>query len=80
MGGYRGHSGTYRALSISMNTSKIVAFLNRHDVGFGSATVESFTDKTITVRTVEYHADGTECEVTEVIPATIEAARDWLGY
>jgi hypothetical protein len=63
-----------------MNTSKIVAFLNRHDVGFGSATVLSSTETTITVRTVEYHADGTEREIEETIPATLQAARDWLGY
>jgi len=62
------------------NVAAIIKFLNAHDVGFGSATVLSSTEDTITVRCVEYKRSGESREVKETIPATIKAARDWLGY
>lgn len=56
------------------STQKIVAFIERH--GF---TVVSYTDTTITAISI-WTLNGVLGETEETFPATVQAARDWLGY
>jgi hypothetical protein len=63
-----------------MSTDLLVKFLNQHDVASPSATVVRTTDAGILVRTWECGPDAVWRLVEETIPATLQAARDWLGY
>jgi hypothetical protein len=59
---------------------RIVSYLNSHDMVSGQPTVISHSEQRIKVRSVVSDASGA-CEVVEeIIPATMSAARNWLGY
>lgn len=64
-------------------TALTVAFLNAHKVasGYRPTVVSVSADgSTVIVRCVEHHAATGWRDVEETIPATMQAARDWLGY
>lgn len=67
---------------VSRPIDLVVAFLNCHSVSSSGPTVVAVADDglSITVRTEMHHADTGWQSVEETIPATMRAARDWLGY
>jgi hypothetical protein len=67
---------------VNKNTALVVAFLNRHDIGFGNANVLRVSEDgaTLTVCGSATNADNEPFSEVETIPATMQAARDWLGY
>jgi hypothetical protein len=60
-----------------MNTANLVNWIDSHDRPLPT-TINS--DGTLTVFSVEVDADGKNNIVSDVIPATLHAARDILGY
>lgn len=68
--------------SASRTLDRLVEFLNGHDVASGRPTVVAVAPNgtTVTVRTEEHHEATGWRDVEETIPATMQAARDWLGY
>lgn len=59
-----------------MNTSALIRFIDSHDRP--TPTIDN-GDGTLTVSSIECR-DGIAGEVRDVIPATMSAARDLLGY
>ncbi len=59
-------------------TERLVSFINSHDM----CRVERVNPNgTLDVSSEVVHIESRKMErVTETIPATISAARDWLGY
>lgn len=53
----------------------LIAFIEQHD-----SKVVSHTETTITATVVVVHADGHVTTEEETFPATLQAARDFLGY
>lgn len=65
--------------SLAPKTLRLIAWINGHDLGV--TPVIRATDETLTVQCIEYHSDTkTRLVIRETIPATMQAARDWLGY
>jgi hypothetical protein len=60
-----------------MNVTRLVAWIDTHDTPLPT-TINS--DGTLTVFSVEVSAEGVANVVSDVIPATMQAARDLLGY
>lgn len=61
------------------NTEKAIAFISRHDVGFGAhSVVDVDGDHLIVFGTAS--KDGELFTTIDRIPATMQGARDWLGY
>lgn len=67
---------------VSRPIDLVVAFLNGHSVSNPGPTVVAMADDglSVVVRTELHHADTGWQSVEETIPATMRAARDWLGY
>jgi hypothetical protein len=63
-------------METEMNTANLIRFIDSHDRP--SPTVDN-GDGTVTVSSIECR-DGVASEVRDVIPATMAAARDLLGY
>jgi hypothetical protein len=64
-----------------MNTEALVKWINGHDIGVNPVVLRVDGDRLV-VQTVEYMFPGSDSAriVQEDIPATLQAARDWLGY
>lgn len=60
-----------------MNTANLVNWIDSHDRPLPT-TINS--DGTLTVFSVEVNAEGKAKVISDVIPATLKAARDLLGY
>ena len=60
--------------------SELAQWINGHDVASPFKPVLSIDAETITVQCWEHGPDGGWKLVQETIPATVKAARDWLGY
>lgn len=76
--------GTAPATVVPSPNRSLIAWVNSHDVG-ANPTVREDRGTTLLVACWESVPDGAGGftaggEVLEEIPATIEAARDWLGY
>ncbi len=56
--------------------NSLIYFINSHD----GCKVESSTSSHLTVSSYVVLADGTLTRESQTIPATLSAARDWLGY
>ena len=64
-----------------MNINQLVKWINGHDIGVSPVVLRVDGDRLV-VQTREYLLPGTDSSrvVQEDIPATLQAARDWLGY
>ncbi|WP_261541733.1 hypothetical protein [Burkholderia multivorans] len=60
-----------------MNTQNLITWIDGH--GTAEPTVDN-GDGTLNVSCVAVAADGCVFTEYETIPATLKAARDWLGY
>lgn len=60
-----------------MNTKNLIAWMLTH--GMPAAPIDN-ADGTLTVECVVVYADRSVGTEVEVIAATPQAARDWLGY
>ena len=58
------------------NHTALIEFVNSHD----PCRAELAGNNTLFVSTDTVLADGSIERTTETIPATLQAARDWLGY
>lgn len=62
------------------NTEKAIAFISRHDVGFGAHSVADVDGDTLIVFGTAVEPSGELVTTIDRIPATLQGARDWLGY
>jgi hypothetical protein len=58
------------------HTAALINFVNSHDL----CRAELAENNTLLVSTDAVLADGGVERITETIPATLKAAREWLGY
>lgn len=68
------NASCYNTQEISVSMTRLIAFINSHD-----SKVVSHTATTISA-TVEEHNGVEWATVIETFPATLSAARDFLGY
>lgn len=62
------------------DTARIIAYLNSHSVSSGPTCRGVTPNGRLVVVSAYTDANGGSGEQTETIPATMRAAREWLGY